>query len=200
MANANTPFGLWPVRDTTGRVWTGASNIYYVASTLGTGVFLGDPLIPTGTSDANGIPGVTLATAGATNYLIGPMVGIVSAGEPLVSVTRDMPIYRPASTAQYILVADDPNLLFKGQEDGDGGVMSVNDSMTNVDLISGTGSTVTGYSGWLLDSSTAGTGATLQCRLIRPWNAPDNTVGTGTTRGKWLFRINLHSLSNTTGI
>lgn len=198
MANANTPFGLWPSRDTSGRVWNGAANIYYVATTLGTGVFLGDPVIPTGTSDANGIPGVTLASAGGGAYQIGPMVGIVNGGEPIITVTRDMPIYRPASTAQYILVADDPNLLFKMQEDSVGGSLSADAASANVDLISGTGSTATGYSGWLLDSSTVNTTNTLQMRLIRFLQETDNTVASANS--KWLCRINLHSLSNTTGI
>ena len=39
------------------------------------------------------------------------MVGIVAGGEPIIPVTRDLTIYHPASTAQYILVADDPDLL-----------------------------------------------------------------------------------------
>lgn len=199
MANANTPRGLIPYRRYDGSVWNGAANVYYVATSLGTNVYIGDPLIPTGTSDANGVPGVTLATAGATNYLIGSMVSIVAAGDPQLAITRDMPIYRPASTGQYILVADDPNLIWMVQEDSVGGAMSVDSSSANVDLISGSGSAVTGYSGWMLDSSTPpGTGATLQMRVIRPLPETDNQAGAA--YAKWLCKINLHSLLNTTGI
>lgn len=198
MANANTPMGLWPTRQTSGQYWTGAANIYYVPSSYGTNIFPGDPVIPTGTSDANGIPGVQLATAGAGNYLIGSMVGIVNGGMPVIAVTRDLPVYRQASVSQYILVADDPDLIFLAQEDGLGGAMGVNASMTNVDLISGSGNTTTGASGWLLDSSTAGTGATKQMRVWRPADVPNNDPTL--TYAKWYARINLHSITNTTGI
>ena len=194
MANSDAATGLWPIRDTSGRYWTGAANIYSIPASYGTAVYLGDPLIPTGTSDANGIPGVQLATAGTSNYLIGPMVGIVNGGEPIVSVTRDLPIYHTASTLQYILVADDPNLLFMVQEDGN---MGANSSMANVNLASGSGSTVTGYSAWELSSSSIATTATLQMRVVTPYRVANNAVGTNC---KWLTKINLHSFTNTTGI
>jgi len=198
MANTNAPRGLIPVRRTDGSPWTGGFTIYNVPASYGTAIYAGDPVIPTGTSDANGVPNVTLATAGATNYLVGAMIGIVSGGDPIIAVTRDMPVYRQASVQQYIAVADDPNLVFEIQEDGVGGALSVSDSMANADLVSGSGSTVTGYSGWMLDSSTAGTGATKQLRILRPVPIVDNTAGS--TYAKWLVKINLHSLTNTTGI
>lgn len=197
MANASFPTGLWPVKDTSGRVWTGAANLYFVASSLATGVFIGDPLIPTGTSDANGVPGVTLATAGSSNFTIGPMVGISNGGDPIVPITRDMPIYRPASVGQYILVADDPNLMFKVQEDSVGGAASVNASMNNANLVAGAGSTVTGYSGWQMQSSSVATTNTLQLRVLQLLREADNAPGVA---AKWLVKINLHSLTNLTGI
>ncbi len=194
MANANTAFGLWPERKVSGQPWSGAANIYNVPSTYGSNLFLGDPMIPTGTSDANGIPNVTLATAGGSNYTIGPFIGIVNGGEPIVSVTRDLPIYHTASTQQYILVADDPELMFRIQEDGTG---VASNSSANANLASGSGSTVTGQSGWLLSTSSVNTTATLQLRLLRPLATPDNAIG---LYCKWMVRINLHSLTNTTGI
>lgn len=194
MANANTAYGLWPERDIYGRNWSGAANTYAIPSSYGSNLYLGDPLVPTGSSDANGIPYLTLATAGTSNYTIGPMVGIVNGGDPIVSVTRDLPIYHTASTLQYILVADDPSLLFKIQEDGNGGA---NSSMANMNLASGSGSTVTGYSGWQLSSSSVATTSTLQMRLMWPMRTPDNAVGTNC---KWLVKINLHSISNPTGV
>lgn len=197
MANLNTPFGLWPSKYASGAPYNGAANVYYVPAAYAVNLFLGDPLLPSGTSDANGIPGVTIAVAGATNFLLGPMVGIVNDGDPVIAVTRDMPIYHPASTAQYILVADDPNLLFEVQEDAIGGALAANDAMANVDLIAGAGATATGYSGWLLDSSTAGVGATKQMRIMRNLQQVDNAIGAAS---KWLCRINLHSITNPLGV
>lgn len=201
MANANTPRGLIPYRRYDGSVWNGSANIYYVPSTYATALYVGQPLIATGASDANGIPVVQTASAGATNYTIGPMVGIVNGGEPIVTVTRDLPVYHPASTSQYILVADDPNLLFWIQEDSVGGSIDTATAGTkNADLVAGSGSNVTGYSGWMLDSSTIGTGATKQLRIMRGLQQSDNVLGTGDTLGKWLVKINLHSVLNTTGV
>lgn len=199
MANANNPRGLVPYRRYDGSVWNGSANIYYVASGTATNIFPGDPLIPSGTSDANGIPGVILATGGDSNYTLGPMVGIVNGGQPIITVLQNSPVYHPASTGQYILVADDPNLLFWAQEDSVGGSMSPNDSMSGVNLVSGTGNTYYGTSGWMLDSSTVGT-ANKQCRLMRPLNEVDNVSDGTDSYTKWLVKINLHSVLNPAGI
>jgi hypothetical protein len=110
-----------------------------------------------------------------------------------------VPIYHPASTAQYILVADDPNLLFEIQEDSVGGSIAMATAGTkNADLVAGTGSTVTGFSGWQLDSSTIQTTNTLQLRLVQGLTQVDNTMAS--TNAKWLVKINLHSMNNLTGI
>lgn len=198
MANVSTAFGLWPERKVSGQPWSGAGNVYNIPSSYGSNLFIGDPVVPTGTSDANGIPNVTLATAGGGAFLIGCIVGIVQAGEPIIAVTRDLPVYHTASTQQYVLVADDPELMFRMQEDGLGGAMGVNASMGNVDLIAGTGSTVTGLSGWLLDSSTVNTTSTLQMRLLWPMRSSDNDPTL--IASKWLARINNHALTRTTGV
>ncbi len=195
MANANVPRGLIPYRRTTGEPYNGAANIYYVPSSVASNIFIGDPLTYlTSAADANGIPSVTLATAGSSNNILGACVGIVSGGDPVIPITRDLPIYHPASTAGYILVADDFDLLYEVQENGNMGAQAPN---RNVNLVSGTGSTVTGYSGWQLNSSTLATTNTLQMRVIRMLQQADNVAG---TNAKWLCRINLNALTSTTGV
>ncbi len=199
MANRNMPRGIIPVQRLDGSPYNGAANVYYVPSSYATALYLGLPLIATGASDANGIPVAQIATAGAGNYTIGPMVGVVSGGEPVVTLQRDSLVYHPASTAQYILVADDPDLIFEAQEDSVGGSIAMATAGTkNVDLVAGAGSTVTGYSGWMLDSSTIATGNTLQMRLLRGVSRTDNEMAASYAR--WLCKINLHSLRNTTGV
>lgn len=202
MANANTPRGLVPYKYTWGQPYNGAYNVYYVPSTYATALFIGQPLIATGASDANGIPVVQTASAGATNYILGPMIGIVDGGAPHVAeitVTRDLPIYHPASTSQYILVADDPNLLFWVQEDSVGGAIATATSgMKNANLVAGNGSTVTGYSGWMLDSSSVNTTNDIQMRIIQALRETDNTPGED--YAKWLVKANLHSMNNLTGV
>ncbi len=194
MANISAAFGLWPERQISGQKWTGAANMYYVPSTYGSNIFLGDPVVPTGTSDANGVPGVQLATAGASNLFLGPMVGISNGGEPIIGIERSQPVYHPASTAQYILVADDPMLLYRMEENGN---MGANASMNNANMVSGSGSTVTGLSGWMINSSSLATTNTLQLRIYWLWRASNNAIGTNAV---WLVGNNQSSILNTTGV
>ncbi len=195
MANANAPIGLRPYRRTNGEPYNGAANVYYVPSSVASNVFVGDPVTYlTAAADANGIPAVTPATAGSSNNVLGSVVGIVSAGEPVIAVTRDLPIYHQASTAGYILVSDDPDLLYEVQENGNMGAQAPN---RNVNLVAGSGSTVTGLSGWQLNSSTLNTTSTLQMRVIRMLQQADNVAG---TNAKWLCRINLNALTSATGV
>src|SRR3990167_5501750 len=112
MANANLARGLIPVRHMSGAPYNGAANVYYVPSTYATALYKGDPVIhTTDASDANGIPTVARATAAGGAYILGVMMGVVSAGDPAVAQLADDPQYHVASTAGYILVADDPSLL-----------------------------------------------------------------------------------------
>ncbi len=199
MANPNAPRGLKPVAHANGAPYTGAGRVYYVPSTYGTALYIGDPvIIVTDSSDANGIQTVQLASAGGGAYTIGPVVAVANSPDGLVAVTRDSNIYHPASTAGYVLVADDPDLLFEIQEDSAGGVMTVGAAGRNADLVSGTGSTSTGLSGWMLDSSTLQTTNTLQLRIVEPVKRPDNDPTLD--YAKWLVRINLHSMRNLTGV
>lgn len=199
MANANIPRGLIPVRYRSGAPYNGGYNLYYVPATNNTAMFIGDPVIAvTDASDALGIPTITHAAAAGGTYLLGSVVGFVAGGDPTVTRTQDLGVHRAASTAAYAMVADDPDLLFEIQEDGLAGAMGVGACSRNADLISGTGSAITGYSGWMLDSSTLQTTNTLQLRIVAPVLRADNDPTL--TLAKWLVSINLHSHRNLTGI
>jgi len=196
MANTNMPRGLTPVRHRNGAPYNGAFNVYFVPASDGTALYVGDPVkFVTDASDAGGIQTVTAASAG--NVLLGAVVGLVTAGDIPVAVTRDTLMYRAASTAAYVLVADNPDLLFEIQEDGVGGVMTVGAVGRNADIVSGSGNTVTGRSGWQLDSSTLGTG-TAQCRIVAPVQRPDNDPTAD--YAKWLVFILEHAFLTATGV
>jgi hypothetical protein len=196
MANANVARGLIPYRHFDGSVWNGSVNMYYVPVGYATALYIGDPVTMLHTqNDANGIPGVAIATAGAGNPIVGSVVGIVAGGNPTLAVTRDLPIYHPASTAQYILVADDPTLTFLIQDDGTGTTLNQWPG-GNTNLVSGTGSTTTGYSGWLMSGSVTFTGdTTKQLKVMRLLDQPDNAQPP-TANAKWLVKINQHQLAN----
>lgn len=192
MANSNAPVGLIPRRYRNGSPWMGAARSYYVDVSDGTAIFPGDPVILSGSGDAAGVPGVIRATAGSAGRITGVMVGIRPGGNN----TLIPPKYRAASTAEYILVADDPELLFEAQEDSAGGALAVTNIGQNIDLIAGTGNTYTGQSAFQLDSSTADTTATLQMRLVSIQQRADNAVG---ANAKWLVAINLPTETGAAG-
>jgi hypothetical protein len=123
------------------------------------------------------------------------VIGVIVGVDPLLGAGadgRDSTLYRAASTARYVYVADDPNLLFEVQEDSDGGALAAADVRNTADLTGFTsGSTNTGFSSIEIDSSTktaAGDG-TEDVQIVRLANRPDNAIG---TNAKWLVRLNNH--------
>jgi hypothetical protein len=205
MANNNSPMGLRPITNNAG-VTTGRGRLVSFAANDSNNIFLGDPLVPTGVADAFGVPIVTIATAGAANTILGAFNGIANgpakAGNAASTITRDLPVYRQASILNYGFCLDDPNQLYVAQEDSlplsAGFIAAANGGFTNVNLIAGAGSTVTGFSGWLLDSSSDDGNAnpTFQIRIIGLLRAPDNAIG---NYAKWLCRINLPALWGASG-
>jgi hypothetical protein len=191
VANSNAPSGFSPVRFANGRPYNGAVTRYFVPATDATALFIGDPVILAGSADSRGIPTVTRATAGGGAYTTGV---VVSFDPDPANLTLT---YRPASTARYVQVADDPDLLFEIQEDSVGSSLAATNVGQNADFVAGTGSTSTGQSGFQLDSSTANVTNTLQCRIVALANREDNDIG---TNAKWLVTFNLHSQRNLTGI
>ena len=197
MANTNTPFGLRPVRHANGAPYNGAATKYYIPASDGTALYLGDPVILAGSADANGIASITKATAAGGAYMLGPVVA-VDAMEGAGAGGRDSTTYRVASTERYVYVADDPDLIFEVQEDGVGGALAAADVGLNADWIAGSGSTITGLSGAMLDTSTKATTDTLQLRIQGFKQSVDNQVASA--NAKVLVSINLHSRRNLTGI
>ena len=89
------------------------------------------------------------------------------------------------------MVADDPKQVFIAQGDGVSSYLDMSDCGGNIALVSGTGSTFSGQSGWELDDSATGANtANEQIRLIRPLDRADNEVGVANC--DWLCMINNH--------
>jgi len=201
MANANAPLGLRPINDN-GTPWNGQGRMVYFPSSQSGNIFLGDPIVPLGGSDANGVPAVGIASAGGGATVLGGFIGISNGpagggASAVFTVTRDLPVYRQASIANYGFVCDDPNQLYAIMEDSVGGALtSSNAGFGNADLVAGTGSTVTGFSGWMLDSSTIQTTSTLQLRIVGLLRGPDNVIG---NYAKWAVRLNTPALWAATG-
>lgn len=186
MANVDAAFGLRPVSYLGGAAWTGAARKFYIPATdTDAAAYIGALVKMTGGADADGIAAVT-ANVSSGDAVVGVVVGV----EP---VTADSAIYRENSTARYVYVADDPNLLFEVQEDSDGGALSATAAGGTCTLTGFTsGSTVTGRSSIEIDSSglseTADTDDDVL--IIGAVQAPDNAIG---NYCRWLVRLNNHA-------
>lgn len=193
MANTSRPSGLSPVARFDGAPWNGRLNLYYIPSTDNNAFAIGDPVASAGSADANGVPSVTLATAGAGNAVRGVIVTAGGTSNPgfYADPNNLGTIVIPATKTQgyYVGVCDDPDVIFEAQEDSVGGALAATNVGQNIDLVSGANN---GFvSGWQLDSSSAATGATLQCKLLRLAPRLDNAIG---TYAKWWVLINNHEL------
>ena len=192
MANVNAPSGLSPVGYLDGTPWNGKARLYCILSGNGSAYAIGDPVTAGGSGDDNGIPDVVLATAGTGNQVTGVIVsaGGISNGGFLGDPTNLNTTVIPATKTKvyYVMVADDPNIVFEIQEGGAGAALAKTDIMNNFNLKSGTNS---GYlSGWVLDNATAVVTATLQLKLLGLAQRKDNAFG---TYAKWLVKINNHT-------
>ena len=187
MANANTKFGLRPVRDVNGRPYSGSVNLYAVPATDGTALYLGDPVKLGGTGEiVNDSTYVDVTRAATGDVCLGAVVGVFAD-------TRDSLIYRAASTLRLVFVADDPNALFEIQESAGGTALTANDIGLNADFVVGSGSADTGRSGVELNNATEATTNTLDLKIVGLVNRPDNAIG---ENAKWLVRINRHQYAN----
>lgn len=190
MANTSSITGLSPKRYRNGAPWTGAVRRYFHPAADGTALFVGDPVIIAGSGDADGTPTATRATAAGGNRWTGCVVGF----EPNPTIIANG--YGAASTAFYVLVADDPALLFEIQDDSVGGALAATSIGLNADFIAAAGSTATKQSGFMLDSSTAAVTATLQMRIIGLEQRADNEIG---ATAKWLVANNLPTETGAAG-
>jgi len=187
MANADTPFGLRPVRYLSGAPYNGAVNVYSTPTGDNTAIFLGDPVTYIGTSQTiNGNVYADVKQAATSNIIVGVCVGVVP-------VDQSSLIYRAASTQRLLLVADDPNLLFEIQEVSGGTSLTANDIGLNADFVVGSGTTANGMSGVELNNATEAATATLDLLITGFVNRVDNAVG---ENAKWYVRINRHQYAN----
>jgi hypothetical protein len=189
MANANTPMGLSPVEYLGGAQWNGKARRYYIPSTDNNAFAIGDPVVLAGDADASGVASITLATAGSA--FLGAIVGMggTQYGGPSVDPTNLNTTVIPATKTRgyYVLVADDPNIIFEVQEIGTGTQLTSAAVGLNCNLVAGTNS---GYlSGWLLDNTTEASTSTLDVKLLGLKQVSNNAFG---AYAKWLVLINNH--------
>lgn len=186
MANLNLPRGFTPVRYKNGQPYTGIARRYYKDTTANTVIAVGDPVVRvTASSDPLGGPEIVRATTGGA--ITGVVVGIE------YNRTRpDQLNYLAATDVGYLLVADDPSLLFEVQEGGSGTALAVTDIGKHINSVTALdGNTTIGRSKYQLDNNAKSTGNSW--RIDSLVNRADNAVG---AQAKWLVAANLHTEVN----
>ena len=170
MANVNKPFGLRPLGNLSG---TGSQKQYgyAIADNQAGAIFQGDLVTLKDGYILQFNPAAHTAAVGVFNgcNYIDP-----TTGKPTWSN------YYPGSvniTQGKIIaeVLDDPSQMFLIQNDGDS---AATDYGLNADIVIGTGSTTTGVSANVLDTSSIATTAALNLKIIGLWDVPNNAVGT----------------------
>jgi len=185
MANINAAFGFRAVKHLNGSPYNGQVREYFIPSTDSTAVYIGDVVKIAGSADANGT--ATVAVVSATTDI---PVGVVVGFRP--DPTNLMNKYRVASTDRYVLVADSPDLIFEVQANGASGIAAA-DVGLNASWVAASGSTTTGVSGYMLDSSTVATTNTLALKVMGVIHRPDNAIG---QYDKVLVMFNRHQYAN----
>lgn len=168
---AASPYGAVPIRHKNGSPYNGETNRYYIPSTDNVAVFVGDFVELAGGLDTTE-QFATVKQAAATNQLLGVVVSVEPDRNDLSKT------HRVASTNRYVNVADDPDLIFKIQEDGASGAMTASEISLrqNGDIVVGTGSSVTGKSAMSI-TSVVGTGSA-QLKVVGQYNDRNSTAAT----------------------
>ena len=178
MANTSRINGFKPVKHVNGSPYNGQANVYATSSSDSTALFVGDVVKLAADGNTDGYQFVTAATAGTAGTgaaAVGVVVGVINTKlDPITgkmtagSISLDTPQYRPASTAQYVLVADATDVIYEVEATNGGSAYSfaVADIGQNANLYAGSGSTTTGNSQYSLDCGDKGTTATLPFKIV----------------------------------
>lgn len=202
MANTSRINGFRPVKHLTGAPFNGQGHIYEVPAGEAVPVFVGDlvklassagtSVYPTCESVVDASSQITAgpilgAVIGILNVKWDPLFGAMTAG----SMALDTPQYRPASTKQFVLVADAPDLVFEAEADAAVAAASVGLNV-GVGASAHTNPLLTGTSGQYVYSTTApATTSTLPLQIMGVVNRVDNELNAAFN--KVLVRINVHS-------
>jgi len=109
-------------------------------------------------------------------------------------------MYSPASTADTVLVYDDPDQLFYVQDDGDTTAMTATHVGNNVDMITTTGDTTTLQSLHEIDSNTAAVTAALAVKVLGLHEMEGGSFATTTgQQRKWVVMFNAHVYRDVVG-
>jgi hypothetical protein len=205
MANTSRINGFKPVKHLNGSPYNGQANIYEVPAGETVPVFVGDLVKLSDSAATSYYPAVEAVVGASAQIAAGPILGAVvgiinSKFDPVGgtmssgSISLDTPVYRPASTKQFVLVADSDDLIFEAEADASVPLASIGLNV-GVGASAHTNPLLTGASPMYVYSTTApDTTSTRPLQIVGVVNRPDNE--TASAYNKVLVRINVHTYGN----
>ena len=202
MANTSRINGFKPVKHLTGAPYNGQSTLYEVPAGETVPVFVGDLVKLSDSAGTAGVPAVEVVVGASAQITAGPILGAVvgvlnTKMDPLDgsmtggSIALDTPQYRAASTKQYVLVADAPDLIFEAEADAAVPAATVGLNV-GVGASAHTNPLITGASPMYVYSTTApATTSTLPLQIVGVVKRVDNEINSAFN--KVLVRINVHT-------
>jgi hypothetical protein len=208
--NPLKPAGLSPLRYLNAAKYDGKGQMYCVLPTDTNPYWNGDlvTLVAAG-GDINGIPAVTLATAGNPAVGVIVAIGTLNAGTgyrvpggPYINPNNLNVVNRPAgaqSQTYYALVSDDPNIIYEIQEGGTAANLTPAAINSNANILYAAPGPSVHVSGTTLDGGSVANTATLNLKILRLTQRIDNHFAlsppsspTGGAGQKWEVLINNH--------
>jgi len=204
MANTSRVDGFKPVKHLTGAPYNGQANIYEVPAGETVPVFIGDLVKLSDSAATSYYPAVESVVGASAQISAGPILGAVvgiinSKFDPIAgsmssgSVSLDTPVYRPASTKQFVLVSDASDLVYEAEADASVAAASIGLNV-GVGATAHTTPLLTGTSPqYVYSTTTPDTTSTRPLQIVGLVNRPDNEVG---AHSKVLVRINVQSFGS----
>jgi len=204
MANISTINGFRPVKHLNGSPFNGQANIYEVPAGESVPVFVGDLVKLSDSNSTAGYPACESFCAASSQVnsgnVLGAVVGILNTKfDPDGALTSgslslDTPVYRAASTKQFVLVADSPDLIFEAEADASVALASVGLN-ADVGASAHTNPLLTGASPMYVYSTTApSASATRPLQILGIVKRPDNEAAAA--YNKVLVKITNHAYGN----
>lgn len=193
MANRDIPNGFTPVRHLNGNPWNGKFRVHYLHVDEGTDTFIGDPMEISGSADSSG-KYATVNQAAVGETVIGIVIGFGDTPYLMADTTNLSRVYRPLSTAMYVGLVDDPDVIFEIQEDGVDRTMDADDVGQVFEFVfTESGDTTSGLSGCEVDGGSSGGSG---IRILGLSDRPDNELG---ANAKWEVLIVGHEMRSVSG-
>ena len=205
MANTSRINGFKPVKHLTGAPYNGQSTLYEVSSSDTNPVFVGDLVKLSTNASTSGLACVQSVVAASSQIAAGPILGAVvgvlnAKMDPLDglmtagSIALDTPQYRAASTKQYVLVADDPGLIYEAEADAAVTLANIGFNV-GVGASAHTNPLITGASPmYVYSTTTPDATSTRPLQIVGQVKRADNE--TAAAFNKVLVRINVHTFGS----